>query len=882
MENANVPKSGTERKIMAKLNTSYLFSEKKKCSIPMTEIPKNLKEALNIDAAYPDGIFKIEPGEGVCIYDKCYIFEDINYTGQDEKKKNSTLTKIVQLFKSMKYQFKICVSNEQGDIHGVVDSFLKPLHEAEYSVVADGIGMWINQKIDEGTRDIRRLLYLVVTCRARNYEDAKAYFLTTEVTLGKLFASLRSSLYQMSPEERFVVLQKLLRAGDGGIVPICRGPEDDSWKNQILPVSIVSGEDCMQINAKYMSVLFAQDYDATLDEEKVLHSLTDSLFPIFIALDFEPVSQQLLTDKLITANANNEQAITFENERNVNNRQYGKETSYGLRRKKKELENLMDRLDKNDEEGLFLSMLVCVPAESMEELESRVETLCQLAEANGYTLKPCYHMQLKALNSALPVGGRQFNYMRSLLTSSAVAWQPFRSKDLQMPGGYVYGLNRRTRRLIIANRKKLKNPHAIIGGHSGSGKSVLMKMTEISQTLLFTDDDILCIDPNNELMDYVPMINGSYFDMTPQSEIYLNPLWVPRKIWDGDKIVKNRFIGQSCDFTGSFVMSCMMNMAVTQLHLNLVSKAVREVFEEYFAGTDYDNQPHLGKVWSRLRENMDKVTLEEERKMLLEITDCMEQFVSGEYDMFAHPSNIDMENRLVAFGLRNIPQKIWETVMLTLIYYIRTRVMYNQEEMKASHFIIDETQVLCKNAYTATELLNAVETYRKYGGIITLLFQNFKHAIENPDIRDMLSNSSCKIFFDQGGVDAADLALIQELSQDEYDALSEDTPGYGLFIWDTQVYKLDARIDEDNVLWKYIDTDFHKRAEEKEEEEKTTPEHLLRNKILTLLSAADLSLQTLEDMCVQEGSISDVRAMLEMLKMEDRIEETQDMLYRKK
>ncbi len=867
---------------MAKLNTSFLFSEKKNTSVPMAEVPRNLKEALNIDEAYPDGIFKIEPGTGERIYDKCYIFEDVNYIGQDADKKNSTLTTLVSFFKSQKYQYKICVANERGDIYSVVDDFLNPLHEAEYPIAADGIGQWVNQKIEEGTRDIKRLLYLVVTCRANSYEDAKAYFFTLDVAMTAIFSSLRSRLYQMSAEERFVVLQKLLRAGDGGIVPVCKGPKDNNWKQQILPVSIDFGEDCMQINNKYVSVLFAQDFASTLNEEKVLHTLTDSLFPVFITLDFEPISQQLLKDMLVISNANNEQSITTEKEQQNNNMQYGRETSYGLRTKKSELEGLLKKVDTNDEEGVFLSMLVMVPANSVEELEQRVETLSRLAALGGYALEPCYHMQLKALNTVLPIGGRQFNHMHPLLTSSAVAYQPFYSRDLLEKDGQVFGLNGRTKNLIIANRKKLKSPHAIIGGHTGSGKSVFMKTTEVCQTLMLTNDDIFAIDPNNEMESLTKMLGGAYFDLTPQGEVYLNPLWVPKMVWEADRFVKNRHVGQSTAFVRGFVASCMEGEEVTQLHLNLVSDAVEEIFTEYFSGEKYEAQPTLERIWNRLLSKLEHAQDRDERKRLEIITGCMKQYIAGQYDMFAKAGNIDLDNRLVVFGLRNIPSEIWETAMYTLVYYIRTCVMYNQQEMRASHFIVDEAQVLCKNAFTAKELTSAVETYRKYGGIITLLFQNFKHALENPDIRDMLSNASCKIFFDQGGVDAAALATIQELSEDEYNSLAEKRAGYGLLIWDTDVYKLDARFDVSNALWPYLDTNFHKKAEAMEEEAHKSPEYILREKIMKLLEITEMDKGTLKDMCISEGTTRQIENMILQMKRELIIEEQDGSLRLKK
>ena len=46
--------------------------------------------------------------------------------------------------------------------------------------------------------------------------------------------------------------------------------------------------------------------------------------------------------------------------------------------------------------------------------------------------------------------------------------------------------------------------------------------------------------------------------------------------------------------------------------------------------------------------------------------------------MFAHPSNLDISKRLVGFGLRNVPESVWEPVMLTVMHFLAGRIEHNQ------------------------------------------------------------------------------------------------------------------------------------------------------------------------------------------------------------
>ena len=165
--------------------------------------------------------------------------------------------------------------------------------------------------------------------------------------------------------------------------------------------------------------------------------------------------------------------------------------------------------------------------------------------------------------------------------------------------------------------------------------------------------------------------------------------------------------------------------------------------------------------------------------------------------------------------------------MVTLMHFLSMRIEHNQDKMIASRLVVDETQVLCEKGSSADQLLYAVETYRSVGAVVTLVIQNLTRALENPELRDMFSNCPFKVFLDQGGVDAASLAQIQEFSEIEFRALEEDVPGRGVIVWDKQVYLFDARMADDNILYPIFNTNFHEKAEEQKKEARRKKEEAL-------------------------------------------------------
>lgn len=80
--------------------------------MPVAKVPKNVKQSLQIDQAYENGIFKIEPKEKMALYDRCYIFEDINYINKNVGEQKIFLTNLMFWLNSMDVEFKITLANE--------------------------------------------------------------------------------------------------------------------------------------------------------------------------------------------------------------------------------------------------------------------------------------------------------------------------------------------------------------------------------------------------------------------------------------------------------------------------------------------------------------------------------------------------------------------------------------------------------------------------------------------------------------------------------------------------------------------------------------------------------------------------------------------------
>ena len=181
--------------------------------------------------------------------------------------------------------------------------------------------------------------------------------------------------------------------------------------------------------------------------------------------------------------------------RNKNN-DFSSEISYAKRTEKKEIEAIMDDVRENDQCLFYVGVTIILMADSKKELESITETVETIGKRNSCTIDVHYLKQREALNTALPIGVRQVETMRTMLTQSLAVLMPFNVQELNDEGGVYYGINQVSKNINIGNRKKLINGNGFVFGVPGSGKSFFCKAA-MGQVFLSTDDEIIIIDPMN-------------------------------------------------------------------------------------------------------------------------------------------------------------------------------------------------------------------------------------------------------------------------------------------------------------------------------------------------------------------------------------------------
>lgn len=476
------------------------FKELKKASEPLYKTPKSIQETIDIVSVAENGIFEIGKGRNGSLnrFSKCYRFMDINYTTTNEEEQIRIFERYCKFLNSLDCDFKITVNNRNKDMMDLREVVLLSYQQDEFDRFRKIYNDIIENKIREGRQGIEQERYLTLTIERKNFEEAKAQFATLEAAIHKAFGELGTDIVALSGNERLKVLHDFYHLG--------REDEFDfdlrharkvgaDFRNDLCNGMLKYFPDHIEDEGKFVRALFIKKYPSSLSD-RFLNEITSLPVHSITSIDVVPIPKDLTTKTLQKKYLGIESDIIKQQRVRNKNNDFSSEISYAKRTEKKEIEEIMDDVRENDQCLFYVAVSIILVAESREELDSVTETIETIGKRNSVVIDTNYLKQREALNTALPIGVRQVETMRTMLTQSLAVLMPFNVQELNDAGGNYYGINQISKNINVGNRKKLINGNGFIFGVPGSGKSFFAKQ-EMGSVFLNTEDDVIVIDPMN-------------------------------------------------------------------------------------------------------------------------------------------------------------------------------------------------------------------------------------------------------------------------------------------------------------------------------------------------------------------------------------------------
>jgi type IV secretory pathway VirB4 component len=453
-----------------------------------------------------------------------------------------------------------------------------------------------------------------------------------------------------------------------------------------------------------------------------------------------------------------------------------------------DIEYLRDALTQGTEKFFQFSLYVTLYAENVEDLDRMSDQVEDILGSRLVYSRRVYFQAEQGFNSTLPTGNDEL-YITFNMNSSPVASSfPFISSELTSDRGILYGINRHNNSLILFDRFSLQNANSVVFATSGAGKSYAIKLEVLRSLMLGTD--VIVIDPEHEYKHLSEAVGGTYINISLSSENKINPFDLPRSI-GGE--AKPKDIIRSAVIT----LKGLVRLMLGNLNYDEDSIVDRALLETY-AKKDITPDSDLSNIEPPVMSDFEQVLegMEGGADLALRLKKYTEGTFAG---LLNNPTNVEMNNQMVSFSVRDLEDELRPIAIYTIINYIWNIV---RSETKKRILVIDEAWWMMQHEDSAKFIFALVKRCRKYYLGVTTITQDVNDFLASPYGQAIVTNSSLQILLKQS---PAAIDLVQKtflLTEGEKYLLLECGIGEGIFFAGNKhvAMKIVASYSEDQLI----------------------------------------------------------------------------------
>lgn len=750
-------------------------------------VPKSVQQAVPILAVWENGIFQIAKNK----FARTYKFEDINYAVASREDQEAMFLEYSELLNAFDSgaTTKITINNRRLNRQDFEKSILLPMREDGLDLYRKEYNGMLLEKAT-GANSIIREKYVTVSIYKKDIEEAKAYFTRVGTELNSHFLRLGSKCVELDAVEKLRVLHDFYRAGEEAgfhfdLAETMR--KGHHFKDLICPDSFAFEKDHFRMGERYGRVLFLREY-ASYIKDDMLAELTDLNRNLMLSIDIIPVP----TDEAVREVENRllgvETNITNWQRRQNANNNFSAVVPYDMEQQRKESREFLDDLTARDQRMMFGILTIVHTADTKKQLDIDTEALLTIGRQRMCQFSVLRYQQMDGLNTALPIGHRRIDAVRTLITESLAVLMPFRVQEIMDEGGIYCGENAISHNLIMCNKAKLLNPNSFLLGVPGSGKSFNAKMLIVFLALA-TEDDILVCDPEREYAALIEAMGGEVIRIAAGSRDHINAMDMVEGYGDsGNPIVdKSEFVLSLFEQLDSSGMGAREK--------SIIDRCTSYVYEDYQRGGPV---PTLCVLWEKLLEQPER----EAKNLAL----ALELFTSGSLDAFAHESNVDVNNRMVVYDIMDLGKQLKTMGLLVITDAMLNRVTENWKKGKRTHIFLDEFHVVFENAYSGAFFNSAWRRFRKRNAFPNAITQNVEYLLDSVLASTMLSNSEFIVMLNQAASDRQKLAELLNISKEQMDYITSADAGSGLIKYGSSLVPFVNQFPKNTRLYKLMTT----------------------------------------------------------------------------
>lgn len=542
-------------------------------------------------------------------------------------------------------------------------------------------------------------------------------------------------------------------------------------RDLIAPSSIEIHSSYFRLGTKYGRTLYVYGYPRQI--------YTGWLSPLINIDEVLDVSMYMYpVDSQVVLNNLRKKVTQLEASTSINNEK-GRVRDPALEAAINDAEELRDQIQVGAERFFRYGLYVTLWADSMDELnfvQQKIETI--FGQQMVFS-KVASSQQEQGLNSTVPQMSDQLQIRRNMNTGAISTSFPFTSADLTDNQGILYGINMHNNGLVIFDRFRLENANMVVFAKSGAGKSFTVKLEALRSMML--GSEVIIIDPENEYQKLADAVGGAYIRLSLNSQTRINPFDLPRVIdsEEADDALRANLV----TLHGLF----RLMLGGTQTTAAGVSMSALTPVEE--ADLDQaliDTYARVGITSDPLTHNSPPPTISDLYDTLIHmggsgpsLAQRLRKYTTGTFaGIFSQQSNIDINNPMVVFNIRDLEDELRPVAMYIVLSHIWN---ITRTDQKKRMLVVDEAWQLMKYEDSANFLFSLAKRARKYYLGLTTITQDVEDFMSSKMGRAIVANSSMQLLLKQSTSAVDVLSDVFKLTEEEKKRLANFPIGQGLF-----------------------------------------------------------------------------------------------------
>ena len=733
--------------------------------------PQTAQQTIPYREIFKDGICRVNDR----LYTKSMEYEDINYQLAQADDQSAIFDGYCAFLNSFDSSLSLQLSFINRRSHSRSRYQVNiPKADDNYNSVRDEFTGMLKNQIAKSNNGIERSKYITFGIPAEGIAEARPRLERVEADVMGNFKRLGVPSEPMDGRARLALLHSQMHPGS-------REAFRFSWKD--IPQTGLGTKDFIAPDSldfrQSRTFRIGQYWGAVSYLQIMASELSDKLLAEILELDAEmtvtmhiQTVDQLKAIKTIKGKISDIGKMKVEEQRKAVRSGYDPDIlPPDLITFSKDAAELLADLQSRNERMFLLTFTVVNLAPNRQRLENDVFTVGGIAQKYNCALRRLDWQQEQGFVSSLALGYNEVEIQRGMTTSSTAIFIPFMTRELRMAGqALYYGMNALSHNVIMADRKKLKSANGMYLGSTGSGKSFAAKR-ELINVFLATNDRIIVVDPMGEYAPLVRRLGGQVIEIAPDSPHHISPMDLQMNINDEDSP-----LSMKADFLLSLCELIVGGKEGLQpIEKTVIDRCVRLVYREMALGLETAKTPLLQDLYEEL--------LRQPEPEAKRIATALELYCTGSLNLFNHPTNVNLNSRVVCFVLKGMGENLRKIAMHITNDFVTSAVGTNFKNGVATWCYFDEFHILLRDPLTASYFVTVWKMLRKQGCVPSALTQNVKDLLASREIENILDNTDFMILLSQAQSDRAILAKQIGISEHQLSYITQSNSGEGLLFY---------------------------------------------------------------------------------------------------